>query len=829
MKFLLCVVGLGLCWSSLAAEEVSAEAKECFEWFATLGHPDPKDATWAEIGTGVYYYEDGDQPKRVTSPGFLLGGEGDKFHVLFPDLTERTFTKTGHGAKAYEKVGAEPRDFVEMVKGLLGELQAPPESRKSRFRAKLGHKAETFHYAYICWRKGEFVLAQQLYDEASKLECSFIRDQRASKPAMREALEIELGHAAMWDAVLHAGGSSLGGEMWARDEELVSRGKLLEMFRRIIRLYPHSVQIDRAKASVAILEKMVKEDAAHAFVSRDDLAKLPVDRQVSELIFQLRDQNGHQSSQPGWCDIFEMNAEEESPAHQLVKLGTAAVPQLVDVLGDDRFSRSVGFHRNFHFSHTILTVGDCAEAILSRIARKNFYTPRSTSSYMSRDDDVAATKKEVREWWEGFQRKGEKQSLIDDIASGEVDPGPLYVRLRELDAAAADRAVLDGVVKVQEPWLVRRFIDVLANVKGDAATKQLLARARGDGDLNVRLSAMTCLLNDDHPEALPLVIEQWRRLGRADSNGIRDGVEVTIRLLVACGNTVAMQELVKEWDLRPIYERFEIVSILGELLHADANDDFNSIRLKPQEVEARDIAIRLLAHALEDSAIRAGSTGGRGNFNYSNPRICDFALWALNRMDPKTYAFSPKASRRTRDRERFIAANIWRHEHGSALLAVPEIKALPKLAESEALQISLVTIEGGELIAGTAFAQQVNALKGARLVPETVPNLLVQFASQRIEGVGGLTIDALRESDLTGVEIHVKVDAGSYPTTGSWGLHNTGKFSTIRLGSRSGSFSAEHGRPLESLQDFIDDVRKGLQSPPSTEFEFCIGIGEGSD
>ena len=34
--------------------EVTEEAKQCFEWFDTLGFPDVKDATWAEVWTGDY-------------------------------------------------------------------------------------------------------------------------------------------------------------------------------------------------------------------------------------------------------------------------------------------------------------------------------------------------------------------------------------------------------------------------------------------------------------------------------------------------------------------------------------------------------------------------------------------------------------------------------------------------------------------------------------------------------------------------------------------------------------------------------------------------------
>lgn len=383
--------------------------------------------------------------------------------------------------------------------------------------------------------------------------------------------------------------------------------------------------------------------------------------------------------------------------------------------------------------------------------------------------------------------------------------------------------MIEGARKAQEQWIVRRFIDELARLKSDDATKQLLVRMKDDGDMRIRLAAATWLLNADHPEALPFIIEEWRRLGRTDHNAVRDGVETTIRLLVASGETAAMNELVKDWDLRAVYERFEIVSVLGELLRPNANDRYDSIQMKPAEPEAKATGIKLLAHALEDIAVRDGMSGTMGNFSYSSPRICDFALWALNQIDAKAYAFSAKASRRQRDKERVTAANVWRREHQLDLLPVPVVN-LPKLAESDALKISVVDVQGEGMIKGTALAQEVVALKGTHLAADTIPRLIRWFASNPTEGVRGISIEALREADLTGVEIRVKLDAGTYPTTGDWQIHHGGRFASGQLGNSSGSCSLSYARDPEYLLDFTEDIKAGLQSPAATEFEIRAGI-----
>ena len=157
-----------------------------------------------------------------------------------------------------------------------------------------------------------------------------------------------------------------------------------------------------------MLRQMIAEDAAHAQVSDQQLASMPVKERVADLIFRLRDQNGYQQSQPGACDIFYNwgQNKDTSAAHQLVQIGYDAVPQLIEAVTDTRFSRSVGHHRNFYFSHFVLTVGDCAEAILSRIAGRGFNVRSNTAGQMSKEEAAKSTKQEITNWWEDANKKG---------------------------------------------------------------------------------------------------------------------------------------------------------------------------------------------------------------------------------------------------------------------------------------------------------------------------------------------------------------------------------------------------------------------------------------
>src|SRR5262249_26118369 len=137
---------------------------------------------------------------------------------------------------------------------------------------------------------------------------------------------------------------------------------------------PDSDHRKEAEGNIEVLTKMVAEDQEHA-KSAKPIEAMTVEEQVQEWIFRLCDQNGHQYSQPGTCDIFAVEGlragdDGSSPAHQLAKLGFAAVPSLIAALDDTRPSRSVEYGRDFFYSHTTVTVGGCAEAVLARIASR---------------------------------------------------------------------------------------------------------------------------------------------------------------------------------------------------------------------------------------------------------------------------------------------------------------------------------------------------------------------------------------------------------------------------------------------------------------------------
>jgi hypothetical protein len=147
---------------------------------------------------------------------------------------------------------------------------------------------------------------------------------------------------------------------------------------------------------------MIDEDHRHG---ARVLTQMDAREKISEFIFLLRDQNGEQWSQPGSCDVFLDPRGKDSPASQLVKIGLPAVPQLINALDDERFTRSVGFWRDFTYSHHVLRIGDAAEQILSAITKKHFYQKTYTNAQMIKDGEGKTVKQQYQDWWKSQSDK----------------------------------------------------------------------------------------------------------------------------------------------------------------------------------------------------------------------------------------------------------------------------------------------------------------------------------------------------------------------------------------------------------------------------------------
>ena len=240
---------------------------------------------------------------------------------------------------------------------------------------------------------------------------------------------------------------------------------------------------------------MIGEDRAHVARQPADpeWEKLDKKEQIAELIFQLRDQNGYQMWSDGpSCDVFvTRDGSKDSPAHRLVEIGYDAVPQLIDALSDPRPSRSFGAGRSYSFPEYVLTVGDCANQILSRIAGRSFYQPGDNR--MAHDGATQQVEKEARQWYADFLAKGEKQSLIDATARGDKNSPDQGQRLLKDYPDAALPALVAGARAAKDRSVRSSLVHLVGRVPGEPSQAFLLEELRQGPILGPRLAAAQIL------------------------------------------------------------------------------------------------------------------------------------------------------------------------------------------------------------------------------------------------------------------------------------------------------------------------------------------------
>lgn len=669
MKFVSLFCLLEAC-SCMKANGADTDALADFKWFSTLGLPDVKELPFVQVATGHWSQREEEPPQNHYRKGFLLATNADAFTVLTLDLAKTSFTNTTSSAPEHKRVGFELLGLGSEAMSARKALQKPPKKDDSwqRFGEQITQRAEVFVLAWGCWRQGLETEAQSLYDLAKTIPAG--RGGQNEELTFRKSLEKDLGYTMMWNAILDF------------EDVSISRPQLLVEFERIQRNFPRSEHRERAQTTAEVLKRMVAEDQTHRTIGSNDFIRLPVNDQIRELIFLLRDQNGRQTSQPGWCDIFEdWRGATNTPAHRLVDLEYAAVPQLIATLDVDTLSRSVGYHRDFYFSHTVLTVGDCALQILERIAGRSFFIAKTTSSYMSKDGEISAMRRAADAWWSEFQKKGEKQMLIDSVSAAGNDAPAQAERLvlKYPDSAAA--ALIRGAQATTNSW-IRGSLILHVSKLADASAMEFLKTELVNGPtIQTRVAAAYGLRQQGQSEAIPAMIREWEELRPAESD-LDDTCEPLIEFLASCDSVESVSALAKGLRQRSPDVKLKVIEALGE-----TNRWFFDHRLEAFSARTLEAIETSLVTALEDTDERMGMSGWRNGKDFTDPRICDMAACLLAERWPQRYTFDLSASANARDRQRKEAANVWRVAHSLPAVPIPQSNAT-RIAKNEANKVT---------------------------------------------------------------------------------------------------------------------------------------------
>ncbi len=565
--------------------------------------------------------------------GFLKSESDASFKIIGPDLRLRTFDKS---TQTFASV-----DFAKYSKQVLESKDQHHPRHPQRDGSEVDRWVQLLVFARAAYQRNELESCD-----------NFLTMAVVHRPKVKLDVESRAAFAnAAFGEILH-----LLGDM------KVTRPQILAMVQK----YLNAFQDSQYSRTVAVLEddllEMIAQDARHETV--ENISSLPVDKQIAEWIFLLRDLNVPQSIAPGVWDIFWKDslphdgvAKEASfdrtqdPVMHLVKVGNNAVPMLIERIGDSMPMRSTPFQRGLHFSDNFFTVGQCAEIILSKIAGQRFGDGQSS--------DLA--RQQAKAWWEEISMKGEEKYLIERVECG----GNEAVESSRLLVAKFPEVAFDCIAKVidrsKDSGVQTKLLEIVGqmpfNVKTAAYVFHQLKNAR---ELETRLMAARLILPRNRDAAINAMIHELHEMVTNDVGGHWPSEEQSLIVFLSNSESVqAIQSLKKAYDSRNAPERTSIVlAFLNKSLNAEVD-----LQLSAQIEE-------LLVHALSDKERRLGYTLLRKGVVFENPLNCELAGCVLQNLFPSEYKFDFPLPVAKVEEQRTNAINHWRRKN-----QLPEIES----------------------------------------------------------------------------------------------------------------------------------------------------------
>ena len=828
--------------------QAPAQQPSLFEWFDTLDDLAVRDAQFVRFETR-YEWEGRIQPGE-TLYGFLLAGSDEQFTVLTLDLDTLSFPSSTPERKA-SFVAA---DFATWARAELKPHRKDP-FRHIAWEGPLSFRGFLFVAARACDARGlKEESAEFLRRSKAELD-----EYRRETSDYRAQLADDLATHAVWEAIGRFG------------DPRVSRKELLARLEHIVRDFPGGPRKDVARETITVLQKMVAEDEAHPTPS-EPLDQLPIDRHVAELIFRLRDQPGFQNSVPGYPNVLE--TPETTPANQLLRLGFAAVPQLLETLKDDRFTRAMQMVRFTGFSQP-LQVKDAAYTILSEIAVRSFWPEGGANSLAEQDSKI---EQNARAWWKEVQEKGELRVLIEGVERGDYQGGRQAKFLAEKYPASAVSAIKVGLTRATKETVREAFLAALMPIRLDEAVDLARHHMLNGATLPERLAGARVLSTSDAPAAVRAMISEWRSMGREYESGAYQ----LISFLAGSGRSEAVEALRFKLPSKDPETRREVVQAFVFKIPFVMPEGYPEQGLQPQddqEKEAyRNAVEALLAGELTDAVDASGAIFNYRGESFDQPRICDLAASEMAMLWPSRYRYRVTSSRIAMDTMRIESLNTWRGLKGLSPLPLPsrplskapterqrflvsqaiarrgteqkqaikellphapsalplvlqeiarregaklDATDLPPLAATLASAVRQVDVRGP----GGAFTARVKALEGTALTTDWVMKFVREIQGRWPKGAHTVEFDASRDEDGRGFAVSVlfsnKVPGQNPDAWNHW--------ISVRANGKSLWDSGVSSTPGPSMDErliaeFASAVHEALSSPPPTTISIRFSL-----
>ncbi|WP_131989197.1 HEAT repeat domain-containing protein [Chthoniobacter flavus] len=707
----LAIVSLGflITGAFLGTNARAVDVSAAVSWYDTLGFPDVKDAPYVRVATDRWIKRGNQPPENRFVEGFLTGEDVDGFTVFLcstgdfnrrPDPFEPYppprlihFVRKTDGP-VHLRVNYEVIDFPKVVGDLMAvvhDLKTGPkdfEAREKAFKGKypdlwpsfdfhggwpVPYRVRLFSFGRACQQKGLNEVAGELFDVVAKIPDEQTGEVDAS--SLRDKLQREMGETVLTETEEKFGNPS------------IPLTDLLKIYESFPVTYPANKRLAYAQESADLLRKMIAEEAAHHPKPRNEMSPA---EQVAEDIYQLRNETHimwiRDPHYPAMSDDWRKK-DEKTPIQRLVDSGNAAVPQLIEALGDPRFTRSMEPRFNSLGGPHTIRVGEVARHILEFLSGRNLYPLKSKDGQLVN----GTTRHQAEAWWREVNGTGEKQTLIKTASAGRGKGLEAARRLVEKYPDDALPAIEAALKATPEPGYRGEYVEVAGLLPADTPVAFLRAQLTPDHDVYSQVSAAKALFKRGQPEAVPAIIDAWRRIQpRLPSNDdtTLSQAGYIISFLARSGDARAIDALADEAKKAPLPVRYAAVEVFR-------NGTFNGGGSGPQVSlydhveklpagEAEAAVERLLATALEDKERFFGPAGNLEKVSFADPRICDMAAYVMSHRWPEKYAFQWSASGAECDTQIVKLQDIWRSAHGMPPLPTPAPPpVIPAAPESE--------------------------------------------------------------------------------------------------------------------------------------------------
>lgn len=644
----------------IPSQQEATTREQAFHWFDKLGlatdlkRPFVQVNTWSESG-------DGTKQGFESFVGFQLDHEGPGFEVLTLTLGHYLFVPS-RDQYNYERAEIMPKDFNVWAKSAIAGAKNPEplDTILNAPSRPLQDLYELFIASRAADLRGENDASMAFYNLATKT----LAPRQEGDLTFLQLLEERISTTQVCEAVAQVGDAK------------VPLTDVAPRFEKIASDFPKSEAGKRARNYANGLSTNISEDLTHKTLSDEELAALPVDQRIDELIYLLRTQNGYQWSQPGQPDVFSDFQRRDSPAQVLLKIGVPAVPMLMKALSDKHPTRTVDN------GWQILTVGEASAQVISRIANIQM-------SWNGVSDDPTYFLKEANAWYSKFKRVGEKQTLIDNVKKGTFDSANQADELARKYPSALPEAVREALKhadKDSRPQLILSLTQVHTKEASKLGREQMFHGR----DLAAKLAGACVVATDDPSAAVKAMIAVWNSpLGQTSDH--MSFVSSLPEFLAASGMPSAVEVLAKGIHDRSPAMQSEVVEVfvMGEVPHLMFNSPFEDNRRKRkipltprQETQYAAAVERLLVSELTNT--RPSVSGMTiGNTNLSGYSVGGLAVYGLAQWFPKKYSFHVAPTRIEEDNLRITALNVWRKQHGLASLPLRQPPVLRSAPSSE--------------------------------------------------------------------------------------------------------------------------------------------------